>query len=90
MTQNDLMNDSNPFNNKEGSGYIHAEIKNHEEIKIFLRGHAMAVEVLAYEIIKRIADSKGVPTGLLLTKMLVIDKAMEEGDDLDHDEKLEW
>lgn len=74
MTREELMKDAESFKDKEGYGYLHAELKDKTDCSIMLAGDRKAVEALTYEIINRLSETIGMPVELLLTRMLLYHK----------------
>lgn len=72
MERNDLLKDSEEFRNKGGFGYVHGELSNKVECKLYIAGDARAIEALAYELIRRLSEEREVPVPVLLTRMLLI------------------
>ena len=85
MTEKQLMDDSKEFQNKD-CGYIHSELNEEGHCKVFFTGHARAVEVLLYQLVKRVSEAKGVPFPKLLTELVMMDIAgLDEEEDTGDD-----
>lgn len=78
MTREELMQDSEEFRNKEGFGYVHAELKDSRECALFINGHAPAVEALAFELITKLAENHGMPIPIYLALMLAKHDGMQK------------
>jgi len=88
MEKKDLLKDSEKFRNKDGFGYVHGELSNKVECKLYIAGDGNAIEALAYELINRLSEERGIPVPLLLTRMLLI-HSMDQDDTSDEDDTLE-
>lgn len=86
MTRDQLVADSAEFKGKKDAAYIHAELKNGQELSLFLNGGAMAVEAVAYEIINHLAEEAGVPLEFVMAKMMMRHHEMQDM----QDDKLEY
>ena len=86
MTPDELMKDSENFRDKDGFGYIHAELANKNECMIYLAGHGAAIETIVAEMIKKLAHEMGMPVPALLTKFLLLTICDDSNDDSDGEE----
>lgn len=85
MKREDLLKDSEEFRDKNGFGYVHGELSNKVECKLYIAGDANAIEALAYELINKLSEEREVPVPLLLTRMLLI-HSMDKNDTPDEDD----
>ena len=85
MERKDLLKDSEEFRNKDGFGYVHGELSNKEECKLYIAGDANAIEALAYELINKLSEEREIPVPVLLTRMLLI-HSMDKDDTPDEDD----
>lgn len=85
MTPDELMNDSQNFRDKDGFGYIHAELANKKDCMIYLAGHGAAIEALVGEMIKKLAQTMDMPVPALLTKFLLMNLCDDSDDEEDDD-----
>lgn len=85
MEKKDLLKDSEEFRNKEGFGYVHGELSNKVECKLYIAGDGNAIEALAYELIHRLSEEREIPVPVLLTRMLLI-HTMDKDDTPDEDD----
>lgn len=88
MTPDELMKDSENFRDKDGFGYIHAELANKTECMIYLAGHGAAIEAIVAEMIKKLAQTLNMPVPALLTKFLLMNLCDDSKDDSDDDDTL--
>lgn len=85
MKREDLLRDSEEFRDKKGFGYVHGELSNKVECKLFVAGDANAIEALAYELIHKLSEEREIPVPILLTRMLLI-HSMDQNDTPDEDD----
>ena len=78
MTKEELMKDSEQFRNKEGHAYVHIELGDEGQCQMFINGHAPAVEAVAYELLNRVAETRGVPLAILMAAMLAHHEEMDD------------
>ena len=81
MTKEELMKDSEQFRNKEGHAYIHVELRDEGQCQMFISGHAPAVEAIAYELLNRVAEERGMPLPLMMAAMLAHHDVIKELED---------
>ena len=84
MTEKQLMDDSANFQ-KENCGYIHSELNEEGGCKVFFTGSAFAVEMLLYQLVKRVSEAKNVPFPKLLTQLVMMDIAGVDEEDAGDD-----